>query len=198
MILFASAATEWITAGAAVAAVLGAALTIHQARRAARQANTYKYVDFFETPEVRALMAEATAFFACREAPPGISRQAWQALDVAERQRRQWTRWEQLLNSQSQFDRKKVLNLLAFPNHLESVAGMYNHHLLDRKVVKTHLAPMMDAFWTRAAWWFDQVRGDPKTNTYQDLAKMLPDIRRRKRPRWHRPHDGRIKGGFLR
>jgi hypothetical protein len=197
MSLIATATTEWIGACAAVAAVLGAAVAIFQTRRATRQNNTYKYVDHFETPETRDLMAKSTAFFSCRERPPGISPAAWRALDSAERERRQWTRWEQLLRSERTADRRKVLELLAFPNQLESVAGMYNHHLLDRKVVKTHLAPMMETFWTRSAWWFDHVRSDPNTNTYQDLSKMLPDIRRRRRPRWHRPRDGRIKGGYL-
>lgn len=196
--LYATATTEWIGAVAALAALCGAAATILQARRVARRNLTYQYVSHFTTPEFRTLMADSTGFLACREAPPGIPSEEWSGFDTTERERRQWARWEQLKSSPLRTDRERVLTILALPNQLEDLAGMYNHDLLDRAVVKTHLEALVDTFWTRSSWWIEQVRRDPNSNVYQDLSKMLPDLRRRKRPRWHRPTDGRIKRDFLR
>ncbi len=89
------------------------------------------------------------------------------------------------------------MTILAFPNQLADLAGMYNHNLLDRKIVKTHAWALIDDFWCRADWWIGEVRRNPNSNTHQDLAKMWLDLSHRKRPRWHPPRDGRIKRNFL-
>jgi hypothetical protein len=191
--LYATVVTDWITAGAALTALLGAAATLLQGRRIARRNTTYEYVARFTTPEFRELLVDSAGFLACREAPPGTSPDEWRRLDSRERERRQWARWEQLRSSSLRSDHVKAQTILALPNQLEDLAGMYNHNLLDRAIVKTHAEALLEGFWSKSGWWIEQVRRDPNSNTYQDLAKMLPDLRQRQRPQWHRPTDGRIK-----
>ena len=187
----------WITAGAALAGFIVALCTILVARRNARRTLAYSYVAELGTPEFRALDADAGAFFACKKPPPGVTLAAWQQLDRPERERQQWAYWEQLWNSWDPKDIERVLTLLALPNQFEDIAGAYNMGLIDRTVVKTHIEVMVEDFWLKAGWWLDEMRRDPTDNSFQDLAKMLTHLNKRKRPRWHRPKDGRIKRVFF-
>jgi hypothetical protein len=196
---YATVATDWITAGAAVAALLGAAGTILQSRRIARRTQTYSYIARLTTPEFYKVLVDSTHFLACREVPPGWTPEAWANLDARSKQEEQWKRWEALGRSNLKIDREKFMSIVALPNQLEDVAGMYNHNLLDRAIVKTHVEAFAESFWRSANWWVEAMRQrDPMRNTYQDLALMLHDLRRRKRPRWHYPRNGRIKRDFIR
>jgi hypothetical protein len=183
---------EWITAIAAGVGLIVALATILHSRQVARRSAAYQYVAQLGTPEFRALEAEAGAFFSCKEPPPGTTLEDWQKLGQRERERRQWARWEDLFASWTLQDRTKVLTILALPNQLEDVAGAYNLGLIDRTIVKTHIEYLVEDFWSKADWWLGEIRRDPNDNAYQDLAMMLPDLRKRKRPRWHRPNEGRI------
>jgi hypothetical protein len=118
-------------------------------------------------------------------------------MDSEERERRQWDEWARLRNSSKEADRTKVLTIVALPNLLEEIAGMYNQNLLDRAIVKTHVEAVVHHVWgKKSSWWFKRLRSDPASNVYQDLAKMMPDLELRRRPPWHRPRDGRIKRGL--
>lgn len=192
----AASAPQWITACAAVAGLVVALGTILHARRVSRRNAAYQYVAFLETADFRALEQEAGAFFKCVEAPPGTPMEDWKKLDRPERERRQWAWWKKLVDSWEEDDRTKARTILALPNQLEDIAGAYNLGLIDRRVVKTHIEYLIEEFWREAAWWLTEMRRDPTVNAYQDLAMMYPHLRKQKRPRWHRPREGRIKPTF--
>ena len=95
--------------------------------------------------------------------------------------------WGRLLEMGEVSDFEKVLQIVAYPNMLEGLAGMYNHGLLDRSIVKVQVETEAQGFWEAASeWWFDEVRSQPNDNTYRDLEVMIRDLATRKRPEWHR------------
>jgi hypothetical protein len=144
-------------------------------------------------------MAVSSVFLSCREPPDGVDEARWASMDKDAREKRQLEEWLRLRASGAAADREKVLAITALPNLLEDIAGMYNRNLLDRAVVKTGVEAVVESVWgEKSSWWFLHFRSDPGSNTYQDLVKMVDDLKLRKRPRWHRPRDGRIRQGLSR
>jgi hypothetical protein len=87
-------------------------------------------------------------------------------------------------------DREKVLRIVAFPNMLEAIAGMYNQRLIDRSVVKTRVAGEAQDFWQRAGWWIDELRAQytdyEGDKLFVDLQIMLRGLAERTRPRQYK------------
>jgi hypothetical protein len=80
-----------------------------------------------------------------------------------------------------------VLRIVAFPNMLEAIAGMYNQRLIDGSVVKTRVAGEAQDFLQRAGWWIDMLRAQYKPyegdNIFVDLQIMLRSLDEGTRPR---------------
>jgi hypothetical protein len=196
-VLLATVTTEWIGAITGTAALLGAVITIVNVRLNAQRAHTFEWIKQLDGAEFRSLQTEVGSFFSCREGPQDIAPEEWANLELETRQEKQWAEWERLLQSARPEDRTKLLGILAFANRLESLAGMYNHNLVDRDVVHTHAKALIDAFWVAAEWWIDRARDTPDSNRYQDLIKMRADLEQATNPRWHYPRNGRIKRRFV-
>lgn len=90
--------------------------------------------------------------------------------------------WEHLYGSSGLDDRRTVVQIMAFPNMLEEVAGMYNDGLLDPKIVKTAVEAEANNFWDRASWWLPIIRS-PESNVFDDLKLMIEKLDKVKRPR---------------
>jgi hypothetical protein len=179
--------TDWITAGAAVIAVIGAAVTILDSRRTARRTLTYEYVSRMNDPDMIEVTAKWSSFMRCGMVPPGISDGEWRAMSDEAREEHEWEHFAKMARSRALGDRRTLLELTLYGNFLEELAGMYNHRLLDKRIVKTYVSGEAENFWTVSDWWLSRLRADPESNTYQELCVMLNDLRSAKRPSWHRP-----------
>jgi hypothetical protein len=115
--------------------------------------------------------------------PPGVSDMKWAKMKAqADVEGREAT-WRHLVTSPSVEDRRTVVQILAFPNTLEALAGMYNQRLLNRGIVKVHVEGQARSFWDHASWWVLQLRTEAKSNyPLEDLDKMLKNLQKRKRP----------------
>lgn len=180
-------------------ALVGALIGILENRRRARQRLTYEWVERIGDLELVEHQAVMSSFLRGGMRPPRLSLEAWDALDEQARLATRVSTWQQLSGSSAVEDRKTVLQILAFPNMLEALAGMYNQKLLDRGIVKTHVESQATAFWSRADWWIKELRpkadlnantevetnkADPKADKiYRDLEKMIKSLAERKRPR---------------
>jgi hypothetical protein len=177
-----STTAEWITAIAAALAFFGAAFTIVDNRRTARQRVTYEYIARLEAPALIEHQAVMSSFLRGGLRPPSVPETRWATMGEAERLDAVPAVWEHLSGSSSVDDRRTVLQILAYPNMLEGLAGMYNHGLLDRRIVKVEVESEAKSFWERAKWWRDELKeGDG--NTFRDLEVMIEDLAKRKRPR---------------
>lgn len=176
---------EWITAIAALIALTGAVITILDNRRIARRRLAYEYIARLEDPRLIEIQALMSSFLRAGIRPRGMPRLRWSRMDSAERQEATLLMWRRLLKSADVQDRQMLLQLVAYPNMLERLAGMYNNNLLDRRIIKTHVETEARSFCTVAAWWLSEIKPDPSDNTYVDLQVMLKDLAKRKRPRWH-------------
>jgi hypothetical protein len=190
--------TDWITAIAAVVALLGAVATLFQTRTRDRIALTYRQLSQMNRPPFSDVLIESMSFLACREPPPGITPGDWAKLDLEERRQLQWKYFQELQRSTTFDERKKFFNIGALPNAIEDLAGLYNQNLLYRPIMKTHASVLVEGFWANAEWWVHLVtRATEDPNTYIELKKMLPDLRQQPRPRWHYPEDGPIKKDLI-
>lgn len=117
--------------------------------------------------------------------PREISLGDWESMDQAARQEATRAMWRELQESSALEDRKLLLQIVAYPNMLEGLAGMYNHGLLDRRIVKTHVESEAQDFYEVARWWLDELKPEPTSNTFIDLETMISDLAKRHRPRWH-------------
>jgi hypothetical protein len=180
-------------------ALVGALIGIFENRRRARQRLTYEWVERMEDLELIEHQAVMSSFLRGGMRPPRLPAETWNAMDEQARLATRVSTWQQVSESSAIADRKTVLQIVAFPNMLEALAGMYNQRLLNRGIVKTHVESQATAFWSRAGWWIDELRpkADPITNTgrdtnkadepadkiYRDLEKMIKSLAERKRPR---------------
>jgi len=180
-----STTAQWITAVSAVVALLGALVAILDNRRTARQRLAYEYVARLEDPELIAHQATMSSFLRGGLQPPGISDEHWATLDQAARRDTAGDTWRRLVESPNVEDRERLLRILVYPNMLEGLAGMYNHGLLDRAIIKTHVESEARDFWQAAGWWLDEVRSEPESNTFRDIEVMMEDLAKRKRPAWY-------------
>ena len=179
-----STTAEWITAIAALVALFGAAVTILDNRRTARQRITYEYLARLEDPALIEIQATMSSFMRGGMRPEGISVEQWSTMEEARLEIAKDT-WQQLCSSPSVRDRETILRIVAYPNMLEGLAGMYNDGLLDRRIVKTHVESEAKNFCDVAGWWLKELRPDPQSNTFRDIEVMLGDLAERKRPKWH-------------
>jgi hypothetical protein len=116
--------------------------------------------------------------------PRSVSDADWDAMDQDARLATGSAMWAHLVASSAIEDRKKVLQILAFPNMLESYAGMYNHKLLDAGIVKTRVEAEATSFWDLGKWWVDEVRTQSGDATlFRDIETMLADLTKHKRPK---------------
>jgi hypothetical protein len=184
---------EWMTAigtigagGAAILALLGAAVTILDNRKTACRRTTHEYISRLLDPDLLPLEATMTAFLRGGMCPPGISRRRWRSMSPEARRDSAKALWRHLGRSSSLEDRRKLLEILAYPNLLEGLASMYNEGLLDRGMVKAQVEVDAQSFLRAGRWWIDQVRedgGDP--NTFRDIEAMIQDLAKRKLPKWY-------------
>lgn len=196
-----STTAAWITAIAtgigalsAALALVGAAVTIFENRRAvheqfahashtARQRLTYESVARFEDLGLIENQAVMSSFLRGGFQPPSISDAIWETMDRDARLAAAPNTWQHLRDSSSVEDRKTVLQILAFPNMLEGLAGMYNHGLLDYGIVKTRIEAEANNFWDRAKWWIDELRLQYEDNKiFRDMEVMISDLATRERP----------------
>ena len=117
--------------------------------------------------------------------PPSISDERWASMDSAARGDTASDMWRYLSQSPHTDDRKMLLQILVYPNMLEGLAGMYNHGLLDRAIIKTHVESEARDFWEAAGWWLDKMRSEPESNTFRDIEVMMEDLAKRERPTWY-------------
>jgi hypothetical protein len=171
-----------ITAAAAVAALLGAAYTISDNRRVARHRITHEAVARLEAPELIESRAVMSCFLRGGLRPPSISQAAWTTMDEDARLEAAPLMWEHLKRSSALEDRRTVVQIMAFPNMLEGLAGMFNDGLLDTMIVKTAVEAEADNFWARASWWLEEIRS-PNSNVFDDLKLMIEKLDEVERPR---------------
>jgi hypothetical protein len=172
----------WITAGAAVIALIVAGLTIVDNRRVARHRVTHEVVARLEAPELIESKAVMSSFLRGGLQPPSIPDATWATMNEDARLAAAPLMWEHLYGSSDLDDRRTVVQIMAFPNMLEEVAGMYNDGLLDQKIVKTAVEAEADNFWGRASWWLALIRS-PENNVFDDLKLMIEKLDKVKRPR---------------
>lgn len=142
---------EVITAIAAVLAFCGAAYAIFDNRGTARQRVTYEYIARLEAPELIEHQALMSSFLRGGLRPPKTSDEEWADIEKDEQARCAAAAglWTELSESASVDDRKTVMQILAYPNMLEGLAGMYNHGLLDPRIVKVEVGSEAESFWAR-------------------------------------------------
>jgi hypothetical protein len=126
-------------AGAAIAflAFVGAVLGLAQNRLAARRRLTYELVGRLEDLDLIAHQALLSSFLRGGLRPPDVPQAVWATMSEQARLDSRVDTWQQISESSTTKDRETVLRMLAFPNMLEALAGMYNQGLLDRAIVKT-------------------------------------------------------------
>lgn len=183
--MHASTTAQWITAASAIVALLGAFVTILDNRRTARQRLAYEYVARLEDPELIEHQATMSSFLRGGLQPPDISDDDWTDMDPAARRDTACDTWKHLVESPTVDDRETLLRILVYPNMLEGLAGMYNHGLLDRAIIKTHVESEARDFWEAAGWWLDEMRSEPESNTFRDIEVMMEDLAKRRRPGWY-------------
>jgi hypothetical protein len=176
-------------AAAAIAflALLGAVFGIVENRRVARRRLTYDLVGRLEALDLISHQALMSSFLRGGLRPPNVSEITWAAMNEQARLDARTETWQQISNSTAEEDRETVLRILAFPNMLEALAGMYNQKLLDRSIVKTRVEGEAKDFWTHAAWWIDGLRSQyaeyEGDKIFVDLEIMLRKLATQKRPR---------------
>jgi hypothetical protein len=180
-------------------ALVGALIGILDNRRRVRQRLTYDWVERIGDLGLIEHQAVMSSFLRGGVRPPSVAPETWDTMDEQRQRAMRARTWHELSRSLASEDRKTILQIVAFPNMLEALAGMYNQRLLNRGIVKTHVEGQAIAFWSRAGWWIDELRlrvdPDPsvgpesnkldvKTDKiYTDLEKMLKSLAKRKRPR---------------
>lgn len=112
----------WITAGAAIVALGGAAWTILDNRRAACHRVTHEAVARLEAPELIESRAIMSAFLRGGIQPPTIPDATWATMDEAARLAAAPAMWEHLQGSSDLDDRRLVTQILAYPNLLEGTS----------------------------------------------------------------------------
>lgn len=159
-------------------------MTLWLNRRTARERLTYDSGARFEATDLIESKAIMSSFLRGGMQPPTVSDAAWAAMTDDERLATGPGMWLHLTSSSDPGDRETVFHILAFPNMLESYAGMYNHSLLDAGIVKTRVWHEATSFWELGKWWIDAVRsqGDDET-IFKDLQTMLEDLAKQSRPK---------------
>jgi hypothetical protein len=156
-------------------------------RRVARRRLTYELVGRLEDLDLIKHQALMSSFLRGGLRPPSISEADWATMDETARVDTRADTWRHLSNSTAVEDRETVLRILAFPNMLEGLAGMYNQKLLDSSIVKTRVEGEAKDFWTHAAKWIDGLRSQyvdyEGDKIFVDLEIMLRKLAEQKRPR---------------
>ncbi len=179
-------------AGALIAflALLATAGGISRSRFQARQRLTYEVVGRLEDLALMEHRALTSSFLRGGLRPPKVPEPVWATMGEQERLESRADVWEQISNSSAVEDRETVLRIVAFPNMLEAIAGMYNQRLINHRVVKTRVAGEAQDFWQRAGWWIDMLRAQYKgyegDNIFVDLEIMLRRLDEGARPRQYK------------
>jgi hypothetical protein len=176
---------SWITAIAALLAVIGGAATLFDNRRTARRRVTFESVERLEETSLIEQQAVMSSFLRGGLQPPNISDADWATMDQAARLAAAPSMWEHLSESSSLDDRKTKLQILAYPNRLEGIAAMYNGGLLEPKIVKTQVEAEAQNFWDVAEWWLTEVRA-ADNKTFKEIEVMLERLAKQKRPKPYR------------
>jgi hypothetical protein len=182
-----------LAALAAVFAFVVAWLTVHDNRRTerkrreddsltARERLTYEYVGRLEDLALTDHKAVMASFLRGGFRPPGMRDADWQAAKAEGPVAAGLAAWEYLSSSESVEDRRAVLQIVAFPNMLETIAGMYNHGLLDYGIVKTRIENQATTFWKQAEWWIEALQRQYDDETLKDLRVMIDDLPKQVKP----------------
>jgi hypothetical protein len=168
-----SSAPNWaqiVTACIAFVALIGAVLQLMNARRADRRNAAYRYferwTDKDAIPYVVKMVEELI------KVPPQEVQQRYKAF------------WEK--------SQKERLEITLFLNFWEELGGLYNSRLVDRKVVRRYLSPMVVVYWQRADWFVQRNR---ETNPWfmDQWEQMYHDMERWRNRREHPRPDQRVK-----
>jgi hypothetical protein len=180
-----------VTALAALAALVGAWLTIRQNRKTARADHetacrqaTFEYLGKLERVSSGPAFATMSSFLRGGICPPGVRPRAWARMprETQIASSRQW--WHELVDSPAEEDRALMAHICAYPNTLESLASMYNHGLLDSKIVKSEVESQAKGYLKVAEWWIEMLRETSKAN-YQDTLVMMKSLAEREKPSWY-------------
>jgi hypothetical protein len=164
-------------------AFLAALIGIFENWRRARQRRTYEWVDRIGDLQLVEHQAVMASFLRGGMRPPKVSDLEWAKMKAQADVKAREATWRHLGLSSSVEDRRTVVQILAFPNTLEALAGMYNQRLLNRGIVKVHVEGQARSFWDRANWWVLQLRTEAGSDyPLKDLDKMLENLQKRKRP----------------
>jgi hypothetical protein len=176
---------EWITAVAtsvaalaAILALYGAWRTLNDNRDLDRRRVTHEAVGRLEAPELIGSKAVMSAFLRGGLRPPSISRLAWSIMGADARLAAAPQTWKHLSESSALKDRRTVLQIAAYPNMLEGLAGMYNRGLLDERIVKTRVEIEARNFWEQASWWIDAIQSpEGGKKIFDEIEAMLKHLR---------------------
>ncbi|HWF31458.1 MAG TPA: hypothetical protein VG188_02760 [Solirubrobacteraceae bacterium] len=86
--------------------------------------------------------------------------------------------WAHISNSAEFDDRRTVMQIAAYPNMLEGLAGMYNRDMLDERIVKTRVEIAAQSFRAQADWWIDVIRSPASATDggrviFEEIDEML-------------------------
>jgi hypothetical protein len=148
----------------------------------ARERLTYEYVGRLEDLALTEHKAVMASFLRGGFKPPGMPGSDWKAAESQGPEAAGLAAWRYLRDAKSVDDRKAVLQIVAFPNMLETLAGLYNHGLLDYGIVKTRVENQASTFWKQAKWWIRELEDQYTDETLKDLRVMIDDLPRQQKP----------------
>jgi hypothetical protein len=177
-----SSAAGWVTAIAAILAFVVAAVAIGDNRSTARRRVTYEYIARLGDPELIEHQAVMSSFLRGGLRPPSIPEAEWEDMHEAEHRDAIPAVWKHLSKSSSVDDRRRVLQILAYPNMLEGFAGVYNRRLLDRGIVEVGVEKEAEFFLEQAASWLAELRSQD-SSVFRDIEMMAEKLAKPRRPR---------------
>jgi hypothetical protein len=156
-----------VTAVAAVAALIGALISIQASRTIARRELTYAYVARANGTELLPHVARLARFLNLKEPPQRVDDLHWQQLGETERativgrwralgdEEREVAKWAQW----SAMEPHEQGDIVVFMNFMEELAGAYNLNLLDKPSVKKHINAGSQMRFRSASWFVTRARG---------------------------------------
>ena len=174
-----------ITAVAAAAALLGAAASVLDSRRLARQERAYAYAARQDDPALLQYSIRAGKFLNLDSPPASLVREDWERLPTRERariesvwktlgvdQRKElkWRQWELMAPEDK-------ISTMVFLNLLEEVGSAYNLGLLYRPSTKLSFASVSDLYWQRGRWFVVRLRVESKNKRFfREWQRMNDDL----------------------
>jgi hypothetical protein len=178
--------TDAVTSVAAVAALVGAALSIRETRRISRQQLTYSYFARAFDAHHQQYNALTSAYLSLRSPPQRLNDERWMRLTKAECDRIVKD-WRSMPLAERQAIKRRIwdeltgveqLAVLPYVNFIEEIATVFNAGLLDKGLVKQTFAPWTGYYYDTGRWFIEWRReGDPAeleewTRMEDELAAM--------------------------